>query len=154
MANNSDWGSGECPDFFAIPRDCDGCGNPAGLPRPTHVRSNVQYILGTYLDGPANTTGSWTALSPAPDPASSTRPKPPAPGSKLDGSSPGYFYAAKSFVRNRRGAVPWSFQPALPKPSRSGVARVGSLGLRDFVARSLRSMTRCWTGASCSGGSD
>ena len=61
----------ECPDFFPVPRACDGngCNDPAppGAMTPTHVHkesSGAQdwYSLGVYTDGPVGSTGTWTEI--------------------------------------------------------------------------------------------
>ena len=56
MAN---FGTGDCPDFYPLPRDCDGCGAASarlgGQPRPTHVRAGgfqAVYSLGVYGERP------------------------------------------------------------------------------------------------------
>lgn len=101
----------ECPDFFPLPAFCSGNGcstPPQGSTLPTHVHkqsSNGQdyYTLGTYVDGPAGSAGTWT----------------PTPGvpvlQPLDASallSVGMkFYASKSFfdpVFNRRIYWGWA----------------------------------------------
>ena len=103
-------GTGDCPDFFPVPRLCDGCADgDQSLPRlrPTHVRAGGfagTYDLGTYTEGPANTTGSWTPL------ASTTR-------NVVDGNSPDVYYAAKSFQDGARRIVwGWVSLVYLPLP--------------------------------------
>ena len=71
VGNLENFGTGDCPDFYPIPRDCDGCGpaaeDAAGSvsPRPSHVRAGGfkgVYALGVYDEEGQNTTGSWHPL--------------------------------------------------------------------------------------------
>ena len=51
--------TGDCPDFYPLPRDCPGCGTRSPTaPHATHVRARSVYGLGTYTAGKANTTGT------------------------------------------------------------------------------------------------
>ena len=86
-------GGGDCPDFYRLPRVCDGCAasEESGATRPTHVRASTHYTLGVYDDGPANTTGKFSPLVPPAKPWQR-----PITG-PLDGSTPKLYYAAKSF---------------------------------------------------------
>jgi beta-fructofuranosidase len=72
--NMPNFGTGDCPDFYPLPRDCDGC-EPATYQhgvddkslqhRPSHVRAggfNGVYALGNYLDQEPGTTGAWRPL--------------------------------------------------------------------------------------------
>jgi hypothetical protein len=65
--------SAECPDFFPLPPRCVGGGGcdapwPGPGPAPTHVHkisgtwpvATDRYTFGTYLDGEAGGTGTWT----------------------------------------------------------------------------------------------
>ena len=107
--------TGDCPDFYPLPRACDGCidssaapptvatataGAARGSTQPTHVAASIHYTLGTYEEGAANTSGTWTPLTPL-------------PVGPLDGSAPKYYYAAKSFADTAAAA---------PRGSRAGLA--------------------------------
>ena len=87
----------ECPDFFPVPRACDGngCAGPAppGSVSPTHVHKESSsqqdwYTLGVYTDGAIGSTGNWTDIPGVPH----LQP--------LDYSTGGtgmHYYASKSF---------------------------------------------------------
>ena len=90
------FGKNECPDFYPIPTDCDGCSSGLNETRPTHVHATANYELGVYDEGEANSTGKWTAIKGA--------------SGHMDGSGSTFFYASKSMwdpVKSRRIVWGW-----------------------------------------------
>ena len=117
------WPAGDCPDFFALPRICDGCGedrdtSEAGIPTtPTHVfKHSLQggvgdvYQLGRWLDPVAanSPSGSWTSLGPF-LPADLAR----------DVHNGSLVYASKSFLDTK---------PSPPRRIWFGGVSIGSMG--------------------------
>eukprot|EP01052_Picozoa_sp_SAG31_P033681 SAG31_NODE_3838_length_3832_cov_3.197696_3_plen_415_part_00 len=100
--NFKDWtmvghlfGKAECPDFFPIPRDCDGCTGGDNETRPTHVHATAGYSCGVYSEGAENTTGKWQPLGGS---------------GHMDGIGSTFYYASKSFwdpVKSRRIVWGW-----------------------------------------------
>lgn len=70
VGNIGNFGTGDCPDFYPTPRDCDGCAllaeeKASAGSRPSHVRAGGGqggYALGDYLEQQPNSTGTWRPL--------------------------------------------------------------------------------------------
>eukprot|EP00294_Goniomonas_avonlea_P016037 CAMPEP_0114543504 /NCGR_PEP_ID=MMETSP0114-20121206/2390_1 /TAXON_ID=31324 /ORGANISM="Goniomonas sp, Strain m" /LENGTH=606 /DNA_ID=CAMNT_0001727845 /DNA_START=18 /DNA_END=1838 /DNA_ORIENTATION=+ len=95
---------GECPSLFPLPRVCPGCDEGFKGTLPSHVHKCSHdgdwMQVGSYIEGPANTTGRWEA-TPGVD--FSER--------KIDA---GAFYASKDFydpVKQRRINWGWAIVP-------------------------------------------
>eukprot|EP01043_Picozoa_sp_COSAG02_P024466 COSAG02_NODE_1337_length_13193_cov_9.142050_5_plen_565_part_00 len=118
VGNLENFGTGDCPDFYPIPRDCDGCGPAADdaagsvSPRPSHVRAGGfkgVYALGVYDEEGPNSTGSWHPL-PQYDEFPIDPEQPKGQQLPMDLGGPTSYYAAKSFddtVNDRRLVWAW-----------------------------------------------
>jgi sucrose-6-phosphate hydrolase SacC (GH32 family) len=94
---------GECPSFFPLPKTTPGAKVSASDPTPTHVHKASHggdwMCVGTYIEGPAKTTGNFTATPGI------------AAGLKETKIDAGQFYASKDFydpVKQRRINWGWA----------------------------------------------
>merc|ERR1712093_933245 len=94
---------GECPSFFPLPRTTPGAKVSASDPKPTHVHKASHggdwMCVGTYTEGPAKTTGNFTATPGI------------TAGLKESKIDMGRFYASKDFydpVKKRRINWGWA----------------------------------------------
>lgn len=126
------FGKAECPDFFELPSDCEGCSAPttAQGERPTHVHATANYEIGTYDEGGPMTPGTWKTLEGA--------------TGRLDGIGSDFFYASKSFwdpVKSRR--IMWGWVRAGLGSSSASVADHDECDLENGNARvNMNSLAR------------
>lgn len=112
----NDFGSGECPSFFPMPKATPGAGlSPKGFPKPTHIskwsqpHGNQEHMqIGIYKPGQPKILGNWTPID------MSERYFDRRGYATID--RPGMIYASKDFydpVKDRR--IMWSWAHGYPR---------------------------------------